>query len=238
MSGDDQRAFAQWLRDRADAVVNDDPAAAATLYLAAEQAPAGIVAPAWGPFPTAAEVTAHVAAHPPLRWSSPWATGAPWLRLSGNGDLSVIYLAIVDGVVRARFGGLPEWHELEFGRAGMWRSITVQGEATDERDATIAILEAHAAHDATAIAQNVADLRDTRAQVAALTAERDAAFNRGVEAMREAAAKVAAECASERGHTQAAMFAAGRPDDAFVVGIKGGEASRIEGLIRALKVAP
>jgi len=66
----------------------------------------------------------------------------------------------------------------------------------------------------------------------------DAAFNRGVDAMREAAAKVAAECASERGHTQATMFATGRPDDAFVVGIKGGEASRIEALIRAIKVTP
>lgn len=93
------------------------------------------VAPAWGPFPTAAEVTAHVAAHPPLPSAAPWATGAPWLRLSGNGDLSVIYLAVVDGVVRARFGGLPEWHELEFGRAGMWRPTAVHAEAVDERDA-------------------------------------------------------------------------------------------------------
>lgn len=76
------------------------------------------------------------------------------------------------------------------------------------------------------------------AEVRRLTTERDAAFTRGVEAMREAAAKVAAQCASERGHTQATMFAASRPDDAFVVGIKGGEASRIEELIRALKVAP
>jgi hypothetical protein len=34
------------------------------------------------------------------------------------------------------------------------------------------------------------------------------------------------------------MFAAWRPEMAIVVGIKGGEASRIEELIRALKVAP
>lgn len=72
----------------------------------------------------------------------------------------------------------------------------------------------------------------------AVRMERDAAFRRGAEAMREAAAKVAAQCASERGHTQATMFAAGRPEMAIVVGIKGGEASRIEELIRALKVAP
>jgi hypothetical protein len=60
--------------------------------------------------------------------------------------------------------------------------------ALRERDLRIAVLEAHAEHDATAIAQNATDLRDTRAQVAALTAERDAAFTRGVEAMREACA--------------------------------------------------
>ena len=40
-------AFAAWLRARGDAVVNDDPAAAETLYLAAEQVPAGLSAPAW-----------------------------------------------------------------------------------------------------------------------------------------------------------------------------------------------
>ena len=84
-------AFAQWLRDRADAVVNDDPAAASTLYLAAEQAPAGIVAPTWGPLPTAAEVTAHVAHCAPARPHS----GAPWARKHGDssGDgVSIVYL--------------------------------------------------------------------------------------------------------------------------------------------------
>lgn len=70
--------------------------------------------------------------------------------------------------------------------------------------------------------------------LAAVAAAIEAARREGV----EVAAKVAAECASEHGHTQATMFAAGRPEMALVVGIKGGEASRIEGLIRALKVAP
>jgi hypothetical protein len=44
-----------------------------------------------------------------------------------------------------------------------------------ERDERIAILEAHAEHDARAIAQNVVDLQDLRALTQRLTAKRDAA---------------------------------------------------------------
>ena len=91
MTVNDAPSLAQWLRDRADAVVNDDPAAASTLYLAAEQAPAGIVAPSWGPLPTAAEVEAHVAHCAPARPHS----GAPWARKHGDssGDgVSIVYL--------------------------------------------------------------------------------------------------------------------------------------------------
>ena len=184
-------------------------------------------------FPSREAVEAHVAAYPPPPYASAWATGAPWMRVGGCGDLVVIYLAVIDGEVRERFGGDAAWHAMEMGRAGMWRPITALGEETGVRAAGPIIEALDAA--AVRLARENAALR---LGVDALTAERDAAFNRGVEAMREAAAKVAAECASERGHTQATMFAANRPDDAFVVGIKGGEASRIEALIRALKVAP
>ena len=123
-------AFAAWLRARGDAVVNDDPAAAETLYLAAEQVPAGLSAPAWAAL----------------------------------------------------------------------------GEATDERDAAqLAMVEALESHTAQlrGARATIAELlradegakaaREERwskylADVERLTAEHDAAFARGVEAMRDAAA--------------------------------------------------
>lgn len=77
-------------------------------------------------FPSREAVEAHIAAHPPLSSAPPWATGAPWLR--HHGDVTVIYLAVRDGVVRARFPNGADWHTLEFGRFGWWRPITAYGD--------------------------------------------------------------------------------------------------------------
>ncbi len=53
----------------------------------------------------------------------------------------------------------------------------------------------------------------------------------------ETIASIAAACASERGHRQARLFAEGRPGEAFIEGIKGGEASRIEKLARRVSTS-
>lgn len=120
-------AFAQWLRDRADAVVNDDPAAASTLYLAAEQAPAGIVAPSWGPLPTAAEVEAHVARSSPARASD----GAPWAYrcADSSGDyVAVIYLRAEEGEVTSCEPGHAVWYRLRaWHRKSQWRPVDGDG---------------------------------------------------------------------------------------------------------------
>ena len=131
-------------------------------------------------FPSREAVEAHVAAYTPPPSASPWMTGAPWLR--HHGDLTVIYLAVRDGEVRARLPNGAAWHTLEMGRAGMWRPITAFGEATDGCDA---------------------------------------AFNRGVEAMRGAA-----------------MKACGRVEDEAELSSEGDVAMRCANRIRALKVAP
>jgi len=77
----------------------------------------------------------------------------------------------------------------------------------------------------------IEDLRKmlAEANAAVATARAD-----GAREMRERAAAVAERCADERGGTQARLFAAGDVDGAMVVGIKGGEATRIEEAIRAL----
>jgi hypothetical protein len=79
---------------------------------------------------------------------------------------------------------------------------------------------------ATVIAQ-ATEIERLRAEL--VTARAD-----GASEMREAAARAADERASARGHTQATLFARERPDMAFVVGIKGGEASAVADQIRAL----
>ena len=167
-------------------------------------------------FPSREAVDAHVAASPPPPYASAWATGAPWMRVGGCGDLVVIYLAVIDGEVRERFGGDAAWHAMEMGRAGMWRPITALGEETGVRAAGPIIEALDAA--AVRLARENAALR---LGVDALTAERDAAFNRGVEAMREAAANACVTQADEM------MSAAGALGCDLCV-----EA------IRALKVAP
>ena len=173
-------AFAAWLRARGDAVVNDDPAAAETLYLAAEQVPAGLSAPAWAAL----------------------------------------------------------------------------GEATDERDAAqLAMVEALESHTAQlrGARATIAELlradegakaaREERwskylAEVRRLTAERDAAFTRGVEAMREAAAKHFARRSEGIEHA-AARIACIAPTAAVCATLD--EARRVADVadeIRALEVAP
>lgn len=123
--------FAQWLRDRADAVVNDDPAAASTLYLAAEQAPAGIVAPSWGPLPTAAEVEAHVARSSPARASD----GAPWAYrcADSSGDyVAIIYLRAEEGEVTSCEPGHAVWYRLRaWHRKSQWRPVDADGVAVE-----------------------------------------------------------------------------------------------------------
>ena len=89
-----------------------------------------------------------------------------------------------------------------------------------------------------AITAHGATMRD---EIERLTDEAKRAFDaiataraEGAREMREAAAKAADDRASGRGHTQATLFAQGQPDMAFVVGIKGGEASAVADTIRAL----
>ena len=188
-------------------------------------------------FPSREAVEAHVAAYTPPPSASPWMTGAPWLR--HHGDLAVIYLAARDGEVRARLPNGAAWYTLEMGRAGMWRPITALGEETAERDAAqlaiVEALEGHAAQLRGARATITALLRAAEAEsadraerwskyladVERLTAERDAAFNRGAEAMREAA-----------------MKACERVEDEAELSSEGDVAMRCANRIRALKVAP
>ena len=79
-------------------------------------------------FPSREAVEAHVAAHPRPSWAAPWMQGAPWLRL--HDELSLLYLAVVDGRVVVRHTNCAEWFELEFGRVGLWRPVTHTGTAT------------------------------------------------------------------------------------------------------------
>ena len=79
-----------------------------------------------------------------------------------------------------------------------------------------------------------ADLAAAREECDRLWARADEARAEGAREMREAAAKAADDRASGRGHTQATLFAQGQPDMAFVVGIKGGEATAVADTIRAL----
>ena len=184
-------------------------------------------------FPSREAVEAHVAASPLPPYASAWATGAPWLRVSGCGDLTVIYLAVIDGEVRARFGGDAAWHAMEMGRAGMWRPITALGEETGVRAAGPIIEALDAA--AVRLARENAALR---LGVDALTAERDAAFNRGVEAMREAAAMHFARRSEGIEHA-AARIACIAPTAAVCATLD--EARRVADVadeIRALEVAP
>lgn len=184
-------------------------------------------------FPSREAVEAHVAASPPPPYASAWATGAPWMRVGGCGDLVVIYLAVIDGEVRERFGGDAAWHAMEMGRAGMWRPITALGEETGVRAAGPIIEALDAA--AVRLARENAALR---LGVDALTAERDAAFNRGVEAMREAAAMHFARRSEGIEHA-AARIACIAPTAAVCATLD--EARRVADVaaeIRALKVAP
>lgn len=184
-------------------------------------------------FPSREAVEAHVAASPLPPYASAWATGAPWLRVSGCGDLTVIYLAVIDGEVRERFGGDAAWHAMEMGRAGMWRPITALGEETGVRAAGPIIEALDAA--AVRLARENAALR---LGVDALTAERDAAFNRGVEAMREAAAMHFARRSEGIEHA-AARIACIAPTAAVCATLD--EARRVADVaaeIRAIKVAP
>lgn len=121
-------------------------------------------------FPSREAVEAHVAASPPPPYASAWATGAPWMRVGGCGDLSVIYLAIVDGEVRARFGGDAAWHALEFGRVGRWRPITALGEETAARAAEpiLEALDAAAVRLARECNEAQAQLRGAKATIAEL----------------------------------------------------------------------
>ena len=184
-------------------------------------------------FPSREAVEAHVAASPPPPYASAWATGAPWMRVGGCGDLVVIYLAVIDGEVRERFGGDAAWHAMEMGRAGMWRPITALGEETGVRAAGPIIEALDAA--AVRLARENAALR---LGVDALTAERDAAFNRGVEAMREAAAMHFARRSEGIEHA-AARIACIAPTAAVCATLD--EARRVADVaaeIRAIKVAP
>ena len=184
-------------------------------------------------FPSREAVEAHVAAYPPPPYASAWATGAPWMRVGGCGDLVVIYLAVIDGEVRERFGGDAAWHAMEMGRAGMWRPITALGEETGVRAAGPIIEALDAA--AVRLARENAALR---LGVDALTAERDAAFNRGVEAMREAAAMHFARRSEGIEHA-AARIACIAPTAAVCATLD--EARRVADVadeIRALEVAP
>jgi len=108
-------------------VFNDDPDAAAVLELAAEHVPESPVAPAWGPLPTAAEVTAHVARCAPARASD----GAPWAFrcVDSSGDyVAIVYLRAQGDVVMQREprGGvwylLRAWH-----RDAQWRPVDGEG---------------------------------------------------------------------------------------------------------------
>ena len=184
-------------------------------------------------FPSREAVEAHVAASPPPPYASAWATGAPWRRVAGGRDLTVIYLAVIDGEVRERFGGDAAWHAMEMGRAGMWRPITALGEETGVRAAGPIIEALDAA--AVRLARENAALR---LGVDALTAERDAAFNRGVEAMREAAAMHFARRSEGIEHA-AARIACIAPTAAVCATLD--EARRVADVtaeIRAIKVAP
>ena len=184
-------------------------------------------------FPSREAVEAHVAAYPPPPYASAWATGAPWMRVGGCGDLVVIYLAVIDGEVRERFGGDAAWHAMEMGRAGMWRPITALGEETGVRAAGPIIEALDAA--AVRLARENAALR---LGVDALTAERDAAFNRGVEAMREAAVQHFKQRAEGIEHA-AARIACIAPTAAVCATID--EARRVADVadeIRAIEVAP
>ena len=257
-------------------------------------------------FPSREAVEAHVAASPLPPYASAWATGAPWMRVGGCGDLVVIYLAVIDGEVRERFGGDAAWHAMEMGRAGMWRPITALGEETDERAAgpiiealdaaavrlarenaalrdelraaretieardaeyaatlTDAELDEHAVSTVEDVACLAAQLRGAKttiaellradegeraareerwskylADVERLTAERDAAFNRGVEAMREAAAQHFKRRSEGIEHA-AARIACIAPTAAVCATLD--EARRVADVadeIRALEVAP
>ena len=184
-------------------------------------------------FPSREAVEAHVAASPPPPYASAWATGAPWMRVGGCGDLVVIYLAVIDGEVRERFGGDAAWHAMEMGRAGMWRPITALGEETGVRAAGPIIEALDAA--AVRLARENAALR---LGVDALTAERDAAFNRGVEAMREAAVQHFKRRSEGIEHA-AARIACIAPTAAVCATLD--EARRVADVadeIRALEVAP
>jgi len=85
------------------------------------------VAPAWGPLPTADEVTAHVARRAPARGSD----GAPWAFrcVDSSGDyVAIVYLRAQGDVVMQREPGrivwfLPRaWH-----RDAQWRPVDGEG---------------------------------------------------------------------------------------------------------------
>jgi hypothetical protein len=85
------------------------------------------VAPAWGPLPSAAEVTVHVARCAPARHRS----GAPWARKHGDSSgegVSIVYLAVIGDRVqfRAPTGGV--WYALNsHDERAQWRPVDGDG---------------------------------------------------------------------------------------------------------------
>ena len=237
------------------------------------------VAPAWGPLPTAAEVTAHVARCAPARASD----GAPWARrcadTSGDG-VAIVYLRTEGCAIlwREAFGGV--WRPmLARHRASRWRPVDADGVAVergvvmdDERrprsiveaiDTAGVRLTRENAELREALEGHAAQLRGARATIAELlradegakaareerwskyladverlTAEHDAAFARGVEAMRDAAATYFARRSEGIEHA-AAKLSRIAPTAAVCATID--EARRVADVaaeIRAIKVTP
>ena len=79
--------------------------------------------PAWGPLPTAAEVTAHVARCAPARASD----GAPWARRDAGG-VGIVYVRVADGLIETRDGGAMRWLPADtFDVAAQWRPVDGDG---------------------------------------------------------------------------------------------------------------
>ena len=84
-------------------------------------------APAWGPIPSAAEVTAHVTCSAPARASD----GAPWAfrSVDSSGDyVAIIYLRAEGAKVTSREPGHAVWYLLRaWHRQSQWRPVDGDG---------------------------------------------------------------------------------------------------------------